>query len=123
MRTVFLVLATVAVSAMSSAALAQGDAEAGAKVFNKCKACHTVDAGGKNKVGPNLHNIVGQPAGAVEGYRYSKKMAESGLIWDEATLSAYLENPRKFLRGTKMSFAGLRKPADRDNVIAFIKAQ
>lgn len=122
MRKVSLVLAAVAMSAISGTALAEGDAAAGAKVFNKCKACHTVEEGGKHKVGPNLHNIVGGAAGAAEGYRYSKAMAASGLTWDEETLSAYLENPRKFLKGNKMSFAGLKKTADRDNVIAYLKA-
>ena len=122
MRKVTLALAAVAMSAISGTAFAEGDPAAGAKVFNKCKACHTVEEGGKHKVGPNLHNIVGRAAGIAEGYRYSKAMAESGLTWDEAALIAYLENPRKYVKGTKMSFAGLRKAADRDDVIAYLKA-
>jgi len=122
MRKMTLALAAVAMSAISGTAFAEGDAAVGAKVFNKCKACHTVEEGGKHKVGPNLHNIVGRAAGIAEGYRYSKAMAGSGITWDEATLIAYLENPRKYIKGTKMSFAGLRKPADRDNVIAYLKA-
>jgi cytochrome c len=117
-----LALAAVLMNVIGGAAFAEGDPNAGAKVFNKCKACHTIKEGGKHKVGPNLHNIVGQAAGVAEGYRYSKAMAKSGIIWDEATLIAYLEKPRKYLKGTKMSFAGLKKLADRENVIAHLKA-
>jgi cytochrome c len=122
MRRITLALAAVTMSAIGGTAFAEGDPAAGAKVFNKCKACHTVEEGGKHKVGPNLHNIVGRAAGLAEGYRYSKAMTGSGITWDEATLIAYLENPRKYVKGTKMSFAGLKKPADRDNVIAYLKA-
>lgn len=122
MRKMTLALAAAALSVMSGTALAEGDSAAGAKVFNKCKACHTIKDGGKHKVGPNLHNIVGRAAGVAEGYRYSKAMANSGITWDEATLIAFLEKPRKYLKGTKMSFAGLKKPADRENVTAYLKA-
>ena len=100
-----------------------GDADAGKKVFNKCKACHTVNAGGKNRVGPNLHGVVGRAAGAVEGFKYSKAMADSGVTWTEDQLDAYLENPRKAMKGTKMAFPGLKKADDRANVIAYIQAQ
>ena len=121
MRKMTLALAAAAISFVSGAALAEGDPAAGAKVFNKCKACHTIKEGGKNKVGPNLHGIVGRAAGVAEGYRYSKAMASSGITWDEVTLTAFLEKPRKYLKGTKMSFAGLKKPADQQNVIAYLK--
>jgi cytochrome c len=105
----------------SPAAFAQGDPAAGKKVFRKCQACHVVQAG-KNRVGPSLHNIVGQAPGQVEGYKYSKAMIEYGKsnVWDAATLDAYLENPRKAVKGTKMAFAGLKKQKDRDDVIAYI---
>jgi len=98
-----------------------GDAAAGEKVFRKCKACHYVDKE-KNKTGPHLVNIVGRKAGAVEGYKYSKAMAGSGLVWDEVTLAAYLAAPRKYLKGTKMAFAGLKKDSDIANVIAYLKS-
>ena len=98
-----------------------GHAVAGAKVFKKCKACHVIDQE-KNKTGPHLVNIVGRKAGAVEGYKYSKAMAGSGLVWDEATLAGFLKNPKKYLKGTKMAYAGLRKDADIANVIAYLKA-
>ena len=98
-----------------------GDAAAGAKVFKKCKACHYVDRE-KNKSGPHLVNIIGRAAGAVEGFKYSKAMAGSGLVWDEATLAGFLAKPKKYLKGTKMSFAGLKKESDIANVIAYLKS-
>ena len=99
-----------------------GDAAAGKKVFKKCKACHYA-AKDKNKTGPHLVNLIGREAGTVEGYKYSKAMKSSGIVWDEDTLTAYLRAPKKYLKGTKMAFAGLRKDADIANVIAYLKAQ
>ena len=96
----------------------------GSKVFKKCKACH-VATEEKNKVGPHLVNIVGRKFGAVEGYAYSdatKAKAAEGLVWDEANLAAFLEKPRKFLKGTKMAFGGLRKEKDRNAIIAYFKS-
>ena len=98
-----------------------GDAAAGAKVFKKCKACHYVDWE-KNKSGPHLVNIVGRAAGVVEGFKYSKAMAGSGLVWDEATLTGFLAKPKKYLKGTKMSFSGLKKESDIANVITYLKS-
>ena len=108
-------------SVSSSLAFADGDPAKGKKVFNKCKACHTVDAGGKDKIGPNLFGIVGKAAGAKEGYKYSSAMVESGLTWDVETLDKYLHKPRKLVKKTKMSFAGLKKEKDRKNVIAYLE--
>ena len=117
-----LVLGTAAVIALSAAsAHAAGDPAKGKKVFNKCKACHTVDEGGKNKVGPNLFGVVNREAAKVEGFKYSKAMKEAGLTWDADTLDKYLTNPKKFLKGTKMSFAGLKKEKQRANVIAYLE--
>jgi len=96
------------------------DLAEGEKVFKKCKACHTLEEG-KKKVGPSLFGIVGKPSASMEGFKYSSAMKESGLTWDEATLDAYLENPRKFLKGNRMAFPGLKKTEDRENVIAYIK--
>ena len=93
----------------------------GKRVFNKCKACHTLVTG-KNRVGPSLKGVFGRQAGTVAKYRYSKAMKKADITWDDASLDAYLTKPRKFLKGTKMSFAGLKKKKDRDNVIAYIKA-
>ena len=104
------------------AALAGGDAAAGEKVFKKCKVCHTFDPG-KKKIGPHLKGVVGRKAGAVEGYKYSKAMAAADITWDEANLDKYLTKPKAFLKGTKMSFAGLKKEAQRADLIAYLKAQ
>lgn len=112
-------IAALIALAFASAAQAQ-DAAAGETVFNKCKACHQVGEGAKNRVGPPLNGIVGAAAGQTEGFRYSPAMAESGLVWDEATLTAYLRDPRGFLPGAKMTFAGLSSDEDLANLIAFL---
>ncbi len=106
---------------VSSTALADGDAAAGKKVFNKCKVCHSL-AEGENKIGPSLAGVVGRAAGTVEGFKYSDAMKESGLTWDEATLDQYLADPKGFVPGNKMAFVGLKKEDDRENVIAYIEA-
>lgn len=98
-----------------------GDAAKGEKVFAKCKACHTVEKGGKNKIGPNLYGVVGKKAGAVEGFKYSSAMLASGLTWDEATLDKYLTKPKELVPGTKMVFPGLRKAEERAGMIAYLK--
>ncbi len=102
-----------------------GDAAAGKKVFNKCKACHGIDEGGKNKLGPNLWNIVGSPIAAKEGYKYSKGMVayagEAGN-WNDENLDIWLKKPKDLVRKTKMIFPGLKKEADRQNIIAYLKA-
>ncbi len=96
------------------------DVAKGEKVFKRCKACHYADKE-KNKTGPYLVDVIGRKAGSIDGYKYSKAMRESQLVWDDATLSAYLKAPKKFLKGTKMAFAGLKKEADIKNVIAYLK--
>ena len=105
---------------LSSGVAQAGDAVKGEKVFKKCKACHYVDTA-KNKTGPHLVNIIGRAAGSVEGYKYSKAMAASGLVWDEATLTEYLRAPKKYVKGTKMAFRGLKKDADIADVIEYLK--
>lgn len=96
------------------------DVAKGERVFKRCKACHYADKE-KNKTGPYLVDVIGRKAGSIDGYKYSKAMRESQLVWDEATLTAYLKAPKKFLKGTKMAFAGLKKEADIKNVIAYLK--
>ena len=110
----------VALAAATPFALAEGDVAAGEKVFKKCKACHVVDSD-KNRLGPTLKGIVGRASGSIEGFKYSKAMMEAGLTWDEATLDQYLADPKGFVPKNKMAFVGLKKEADRANVIAYLK--
>lgn len=112
------VLALIATGGIAEAA----DVAKGEKVFKKCKACHKVEAG-KNAVGPHLFGIVGRPIASVEGYKYSKAMmahADGGKTWDMVELDAYLANPKKHVKGTKMSFAGLKKDDQRADVIGYL---
>ncbi len=97
----------------------------GEKVFRKCKSCHQVGEGAKNRVGPTLNGVVGADAGIVDGFKYSKAlmaMAEGGLVWSEAELAAFLEKPKAYMKGTKMSFAGLKKEDDQLAVIEYLKS-
>jgi cytochrome c len=98
-----------------------GVAANGEKVFAQCKACHVLEAG-QNRVGPSLSGIIGRKAGSVEGFTYSAANKSSGKVWDEETLYTYLESPQQFMPGTKMIFAGLKKPQDRADVIAYLKS-
>lgn len=107
---------------LGAAPAVANDVASGEKVFKRCKACHYADKE-KNKTGPYLVNVIDRKAGSIEGYKYSKAMAASGLVWDEATLTAYLKAPKKFLKGTKMAFAGLKKDDDIKNLIAYLKTQ
>lgn len=100
-------------------------AKKGEKVFKKCKACHKVGEGAKNKTGPVLNGIVNAPIGSVEGFKYSKtfkKLAEAGAVWDMDALHGFLTKPKKWAKGTKMSFGGLRKEQDRLAVIEYLKS-
>jgi len=119
-----LTLSLAAAAALSAPALAEGDPAAGEKVFNKCKACHMVGDNAQNRVGPHLNGIVGRPVSAVEDFRYSdasNEAAAAGMVWTEENLAAYLADPREFMPGNKMSFAGLRKDEEIANVIAYLK--
>jgi cytochrome c2 len=97
----------------------------GERVWRQCQACHQIGDGAQNRVGPHLNGVLGRTAGTLDGFRYSSAMVaagEEGLVWDEPTLEAYLENPRAKVAGTSMSFAGLRQAEQRDAVVEYIKA-
>lgn len=99
------------------------DYNRGRRTFKLCQSCHTVNEGGQNLVGPNLYGMFGRDIGAVEGFTYSKAVQESDIVWTPEILNEWLESPRNFLPGNKMSFAGVRKPDDRTAVIAYIMAE
>ena len=121
-----LIISSLAAMVMAATpALADGDAAAGEKVFIKCKACHENEQG-VNKIGPTLKDIVGRKGASVEGYAYSDAMkakGAEGLVWDEATLTAYLPDPKAYVPGTKMAFAGLKNPQEVADVIAYLKTK
>ncbi|KDR86841.1 MULTISPECIES: c-type cytochrome [Agrobacterium] len=118
-------LATLSLCAfMAPIAHAESNVDNGAIVFKKCAACHAVGEGAKNKVGPELNAIIGRKVAAVEGFNYSaafKAKAEEGWTWDESHLTEYLSNPKAYVPGTKMAFAGLKKPEEIADLIAYLK--
>ena len=102
------------------ALMAMGDLTHGEKVFKKCAACHSIVKGGKNNIGPALYNVVGRKIGIVEDYKYSKALASYDKEWTVEELNGYLIKPAKWIKGTKMAFAGLRKEKDRASVIKYL---
>ncbi|MCU0983625.1 MAG: cytochrome c family protein [Acetobacteraceae bacterium] len=121
------VLLAVTFSLAASQSLhAEGDAAAGQRVFNQCRACHVIENNGKNGIGPNLHGVVGRRAASIEGFRYSanmKELGEAGHTWSEEQLRAYLANPKAVVPRGIMSFPGLRNPQQVEDVIAYLKSQ
>lgn len=109
---------------LTTQAFAAGNAENGAKIARKCQVCHSFEQGGKNKVGPHLWGVYNRPVAHVDGFKYSpafsKKQAE-GMTWDEKNLSAYLADPRGFIKGNKMAFAGVKNEQERADVIEYLK--
>jgi cytochrome c len=103
-----------------STAHAEGDPAQGERVFNRCVACHSVEAG-QNRVGPSLHGVIDNPSASVEGFNYSPAMREADLVWDDETLHAFLRDPRATVPGTSMAFAGLRDDQQVADLIAFLR--
>ena len=102
---------------------AAGDVAKGAETFKKCASCHSITPGGANGIGPNLHGVMGQKHGHIAGFAYSAGLLAKPGNWDFEGMDAWLKSPKKYVEGTKMSFAGLSKPEDRADVIAYINAQ
>ena len=102
------------------ALMTMGDVATGEKIFKKCAACHSINKGGKNKIGPALYNVVGRQVGAVNDYKYSKALSGYEKNWTFEELNGYLIKPAKWIKGTKMAFAGLRKEKDRASVIKYL---
>ena len=103
-----------------AALLAMGDIAHGEKVFKKCAACHSIVKGGKNAIGPALYNVVGRKIGAIEDYKYSKALMAYDKNWTFEELNGFLIKPAKWIKGTKMAYAGLRKEKDRASVIKYL---
>ena len=103
-----------------AAIMSMGDASSGEKIFKKCAACHSVVKGGKNKIGPALYNVVGRKIGGVADYKYSKALAAYEKNWNFEELNGFLIKPAKWIKGTKMAYAGLRKEKDRASVIKYL---
>lgn len=123
MKKLLRLAATLMIGFMATTAtFAEGDPVKGEKSFRKCKACHGFDPA-KRKIGPHLKDIVGRQVAAVEGFKYSKVFQEADFVWDEENLTQYLTAPRKFMKGTKMAFAGIRKPQEIKDLLAYLEQQ
>jgi cytochrome c len=111
---------TIEVKIDIAALMAMGDVVAGEKIFKKCAACHSIAKGGKNKIGPALYNVVGRKVGELDNYKYSKALAAYDKEWNFEELNGFLIKPAKYIKGTKMAYAGLRKEKDRASVIKYL---
>jgi cytochrome c len=116
--------AILSLATLTAPTLAEAqDVDAGAKIFKRCASCHTYNEGGAKKVGPNLWGVFGSTAGQRNiSYKFSKAMKDSGIVWNDETMSSYLENPKKFIPKNRMAFPGLKKEDDRKDLIAYLKS-
>lgn len=112
---------TVAADPTDTSISAGGDVTKGKRLYNRCKACHNLTATDRQRIGPNLDNLFGRQAGSKEGFRYSKALQEVDFVWTEKNLNEWLAQPRTFLPGNKMAFAGLRKEQDRKDLMAYLR--
>ena len=118
MRTAALCLVSILLCSAGTAHAAS--AAAGQAVFNRCKICHTIEAGGRNVVGPNLHGIFGRKAGSLPNFAYSPAMKESGVVWDDDTMAKYLRDPKRFIPGDRMAFPGIKDDGQLADLLAYL---
>ncbi|MDX2275503.1 MAG: cytochrome c family protein [Hyphomonadaceae bacterium] len=97
------------------------DLAAGRRVFGQCRSCHTIEAGAPNRIGPNLHGVMGRQAGSLDGFNYSDPLKAAGFVWDAERLDQWLQAPQTFLPGNRMAFAGVRDETQRRDLIAYIE--
>ena len=116
-----LIVAAAALLTLTAGVARAQDAEAGAKVFAQCRACHQIGETAKNLIGPKLNGVIGRKAGSVEGFAYSPANKNSGITWDEATFTDYIHDPRAKIPGTKMTFAGIKNEQQIKDLIAFLE--
>lgn len=120
-RTIGLVISVIAGGVIAAGtAQAAGNPEAGAKVFTRCKACHTAEPG-KNRIGPSLYGVVGRMSGAEPGFNYSPAMKNAHIVWTPENLNKYLTNPKAVVPGNKMAFPGVKDPKEREDVISYLE--
>ncbi len=113
-------VACLAVLLVAGAAQADGDPAAGKRVFARCQSCHQVGPSARNLVGPELNGLIGRTSGTVAGYAYSPALTDAGIVWDRDAIAAFVKNPQGFAKGTRMASPGPLKPADVDNLIAYL---
>ena len=116
-------LVALSLAFLAGTAQAQSSAQQGQRLFLRCQACHSIAAGEPDKIGPNLNGVAGRKAGAKAGYADSAALLRANLVWDDATLDAWLARPAKLVPGTKMIFEGVARPEDRAALIAYLKGR